>query len=144
MKKNMDLISELANIEIEELANEEFFQNTYELKVNSIGAKFTEAVLIKKKRKLSALQKAYRDFFLSMLSEYNVVSPAKLNKELKKEFFIRIKVEWKVKKAKLQEVKAIKPIVSKKEQYASVPVSRPSIAIEPFVTSNIEVKTIKK
>ena len=50
------------------------------------------------KRKLSILQKAYKEFFLAMLDEYKVSSPAQLSKEQKSIFFIRIKTEWKVKK----------------------------------------------
>jgi hypothetical protein len=132
MKKDLDLISELANIEYDELSNEDHAQHTYYLKVDLIESENKKENVIKKKRKLSPLQKAYRDFFLSLLSEYNVNSPAKLNKELKKEFFNRIKLEWPEKKASLKKVKNIKPLSSKKEKYANIKISRPSIALEPL------------
>ena len=95
------------------------------------------------KRKLSILQKAYKEFFLAMLDEYKVSSPAQLSKEQKSIFFTRIKTEWKVKKAKLLEVNTVKRKTSKKEQYANVKVSRPSIAIEPLVKTN-SVAKVKK
>jgi len=84
------------------------------------------------KRKLSILQQAYRGFFLALLEEYEVESPAKLTKEEKGEFFSRIKVEWKLKKAEMRKLKAKKvPSTSKKLNYATLKVSRPSIALEP-------------
>ena len=43
------------------------------------------------KRKLSILQKVYRDFFLAILDEYDVNSPAQLTKAKKSAFFTRIK-----------------------------------------------------
>jgi hypothetical protein len=133
MKKDLDLISELANIGYDELSNEDHIQHTHHLKVDLIESEKKQSNLIKKKRKLSPLQKAYREFFLSLLSEYNVDSPAKLNKELKREFFNRIKIEWQVKKAKLQKIKTTRAPATKKEKYASLKVSRPSISIEPLV-----------
>ena len=84
-------------------------------------------------RKLSLLQKAYKEFFLAMLAEYNVDSPAKLTKAQKSTFFTRIKNEWKVEKTKILEVDIVKRPTSKKEQYANLKVTRPSIAIEPVV-----------
>ena len=95
------------------------------------------------KRKLSILQKAYKEFFLAMLGEYKVSSPAQLSKEQKSIFFTRIKTEWKVKKAKLLEVNTVKRTTSKKGQYANVKVSRPSIAIAPLVKTN-SVAKVKK
>jgi hypothetical protein len=85
------------------------------------------------KRKLSILQKAYKKFFLAMLAEYEVDSPAKLSYDQKCEFFTRIKEDWKVRKAKLVKEKIKKPAPSKKDQYAKVKVSRPSIPLEPKV-----------
>ena len=66
------------------------------------------------KRKLSILQKAFREFFLAILSEYNVNSPGKLTKEQKSAFFTRIREEWKVKKAALLSVNIAKRSISKK------------------------------
>ena len=85
------------------------------------------------KRKLSILQKAYKEYFLAMLEEYEVNSPAKLNYDQKCEFFNRIKEGWKVRKAGLVKAKVKKPAPSKKDQYAKVKVSRPSIPLEPNV-----------
>lgn len=85
------------------------------------------------KRQLSLLQKAYKEFFLAILAEYNVDSPAKLTKEQKSIFFTRIKNEWKLKKADLLKVKKVKRPASKKELYANLKVSRPSVAISPPV-----------
>ena len=53
-------------------------------------------------RKLSELQKEYRDFFLGKLRLYGVKSPAELTKEEKSEFFTEIKQEWA--KYKLSEI----------------------------------------
>jgi hypothetical protein len=54
-------------------------------------------------RKLSELQKEYRDFFLEKLRLYGVKSPAELIKEKKSEFFTAIKQDWaKIKIAKRQ------------------------------------------
>ena len=50
------------------------------------------------KRELSRLQKAYKEFFLAMLNEYAVESPARLSKQQKTEFFTRIKDGWKARK----------------------------------------------
>jgi len=52
-------------------------------------------------RKLSKLQIAYSDFFVALLGEYDVTSPAKLSKEKKSEFFNRIKKEWPAAKRKV-------------------------------------------
>ena len=45
-------------------------------------------------RKLSALQKEYRAFFLEKMRLYSVKSPADLTKEEKSEFFTEIKQDW--------------------------------------------------
>ena len=45
-------------------------------------------------RKLSALQKEYRAFFLEKMRLYGVKSPAELTKEKKSEFFTEIKRDW--------------------------------------------------
>lgn len=86
------------------------------------------------KRKLSMLQKSYREFFLAMLAEYGVDSPAKLSHEQKKEFFTRIKQGWKERKAAIVNAKEKNPTASKISQYAKVKASRPSIALEPKVS----------
>lgn len=80
------------------------------------------------------LQKAYREFFLGMLDEYEVDSPAKLSHEQKREFFTRIKQGWKEKKAEIVTAKENETVPSKKSQYSKVKASRPSIALEPKVS----------
>ena len=80
------------------------------------------------------LQKAYREFFLAMLAEYEVDSPANLSHKKKKEFFTRIKQGWKERKAEILTAKEKKPSPSRKSQYAKVKASRPSIALEPKVS----------
>lgn len=86
------------------------------------------------KRKLSILQKAFKEFFLALLDEYEVDSPAKLSYDQKCEFFTRIKEGWKIKK-KLIATQSVKRIpASKKELYSKVKVSRPPIALEPKTT----------
>ena len=45
-------------------------------------------------RKLSELQKEYRDFFLEKLKHFGVKSPAELTKEKKSFFFTSIKKDW--------------------------------------------------
>lgn len=86
---------------------------------------------IKTARKLSPLQIAFKEFFLGMLDEYGVNSPAKLNREQKSAFFNRIKKEWRVRKAAMLKSEVKKSAPSKKAQYARIKVSRPSIPIEP-------------
>lgn len=96
------------------------------------------------KRKLSPLQIAYREFFLNMLNEYDVNSPASLSYDKKREFFTRIKEEWKLKKEAFAKEKRERESllkenvkqqpVSKKEEYAKVKGVRPPIALEPKVT----------
>ncbi len=53
------------------------------------------------KRKLSPLQKAYRGFFLEMLNKYGVKSQVNLDYEKKKEFFIKIREGWKLRKSEI-------------------------------------------
>jgi hypothetical protein len=93
------------------------------------------------KRKLSFLQKAYREFFHALLHEYDAKSPAQLTKELKSEFFTRIKNEWKLKKAELLAANEVKQPKSKKEQYANLKVYRPSVAIKPVVKVKSKANT---
>lgn len=83
------------------------------------------------KRELSILQKAYREFFLARLAEFGVDTPAKLDFEQKREFFIGIREGWKIKKAELSKARVPNPAPSKKDGYAKVKVSRPPIAMEP-------------
>ena len=45
-------------------------------------------------KKLSTLQKEYRDFFLNKLEQYEVKSPAHLSLEKKRQFFTEIKQGW--------------------------------------------------
>jgi hypothetical protein len=45
-------------------------------------------------KKLSALQKEYRDFFLNKLEQFEVKSPAHLSLEKKRKFFNEIKQDW--------------------------------------------------
>lgn len=82
------------------------------------------------KRKLSILQKAYREFFLGMLNEYGVKSPTILNQEQKREFFTRIREEWRVKKEEFARIKVREKPASKKEQYAKVKDPKPPILLE--------------
>ena len=89
------------------------------------------------KRELSILQKAYRDFFLDTLAGYKVSSPAQLTKAQKSDFFTRIKKEWKLKKAALLKGNTVRRSTSKKEQYGTLKISRPSIAIEPVVKAKV-------
>lgn len=77
---------------------------------------------------------AYKDFFLALLDNYGVDSPAKLSREQKSVFFTRIKKEWKFKKATILKKEVQKPAPSKKAQYAKVKVLKPSIALEPKTT----------
>ena len=56
-------------------------------------------------RKLSELQKQYRDFFLKKMSLYKVNSPAELTKEEKSRFFTEIKQEWAKYKKSIQKAK---------------------------------------
>ena len=91
-------------------------------------------------RKLSILQMAYREFFLAMLNEYGVKSPAILNQEQKRKFFTRIREEWRIKKEEFARIKVIKKPISKKEQYAKVKDSKPPILLEPE-TSYIRTPT---
>lgn len=90
------------------------------------------------KRKLSFLQEYYRNTFLELLHTYGVSSPAQLKKEEKKAFFTAVKKEWALRKAALAvaEVKEevneyVDPITDKKEGYAKVKISRPTVSIEP-------------
>lgn len=54
-------------------------------------------------KKLSQLQKEYRDFFLQKLKQYGAKSPAELTKAKKSEFFTGIKQDWaKIKTSKRQ------------------------------------------
>ncbi len=67
-------------------------------------------------RKLSALQKEYRDFFIEKMRFYGVKSPAELTKEKKSEFFTEIKQDWvkhKLSKRELKEIdkQKVQPIV---------------------------------
>ena len=55
-----------------------------------------------KKRALSPLQLAYREFFLNTLEEYNVKSPASLNYDDKRKFFTQIKSGWQIRKSELK------------------------------------------
>lgn len=56
-------------------------------------------------RKLSELQKEYRNFFLEKLELFGVKSPAELTKEKKSEFFTNIKQDW----AKIKRKKSVVP-----------------------------------
>ena len=96
------------------------------------------------KRKLSILQKAFREFFLAILSEYNVNSPGKLTKEQKSVFFTRIREEWKVKKAALLSVNIAKRSISKKESYSKVKVSKSVITIKRTTSKESSVPKTPK
>ena len=79
-------------------------------------------------RKLSELQKEYRDFFLEKLIFFGVKSPAELIKDKKSEFFNCIKQDWaEVKLAKIQIKETLKisqdttPIPTSKEKTKQTP-----------------------
>jgi hypothetical protein len=82
-------------------------------------------------RKLSILQQAYKEFFLDVLHEYSVDSPAKLSLEQKGIFFTNIKSGWKIKKAALFEKKEPQKPKSKKDTYSRVKVTKPAVGISP-------------
>lgn len=54
-----------------------------------------------KRKKLSPLQKEYRKFFKKRLKDFEIKSPAELDKEKKRDFFGDIPPEWKEKKDEL-------------------------------------------
>jgi hypothetical protein len=92
-------------------------------------------------RKLSDLQKEYRDFFLGKLELYGVKSPAELSKEKKSEFFTEIKQDWtkyKLSKKQLKEIdkKKIQPTVEEpfeiyKEQ-STKEIDKPTIPVKEW------------
>jgi hypothetical protein len=86
------------------------------------------------KRELSILQKAYREFFLNILADYEVDTPAKLSYDQKRVFFTVIREGWKVKKSEFAKTIVKVPAPSKKTGYAKVKATRPSIALEPETT----------
>ncbi len=83
------------------------------------------------KRRLSKLQREYREFFLCMLNEFEVRSPAELSYEGKREFFVRIREGWKVKKQELEKAVKPKPKPSRKKTYAKVKSARAPTIIQP-------------
>lgn len=98
------------------------------------------------KRKLSILQMAYREFFLALLAEYEVNSPAKLSDEQKREFFTRIKEGWRVRKAEIAKQTKRRRSPSNKAGYAKVKGTRPSIALEPksnYASSASKIKEVE-
>ncbi len=104
----------------------------------SSGQKLYSEVVEFFKRKLSALQQAYKAFIASMLKSFEVDSIEELNEEQKHDFFKRVESEWEIKKQDviieedeeiIEEEKVDSP--SKKETYASLKVTRPPIALEP-------------
>ena len=84
-----------------------------------------------KKRKLSRLQREYRDFFLSLLKEFGAQSPAHLSYEAKREFFVKIREGWKVKKQEIAKATKPKPQPSKKKTYTKVRSVRAPTVIQP-------------
>ena len=60
---------------------------------NTFNESFSTDELLTEKV-LSELQKTYRAYFKEMLKIYDVNSPAKLSKEMKKEFFKNIRKYW--------------------------------------------------
>ena len=84
-----------------------------------------------KKRTLSKLQREYREFFLSMLKEYEVRSPAELSYDQKREFFVGIREGWKVKKQAIARAAKPKPKPSRKKTYAKVRSARAPTVIQP-------------
>ncbi len=86
-----------------------------------------------KKRALSPLQLAYREFFLNTLEEYNVKSPASLNYNDKRKFFTQIKSGWQICKSELKKKTPPKAPHTKKEQYAKLKAPQSSIPLEPRI-----------
>ncbi|MDN3205651.1 hypothetical protein [Algoriphagus sediminis] len=93
-------------------------------------------------RKLSFLQKEYRQFFLERLAQFGVNSPARLSKEEKSEFFTGIKQGWKIKKLEFAKRTRPKAKPTKKQGYAKLIVSRPAVALEPKNFYNSKGSTI--
>jgi hypothetical protein len=83
------------------------------------------------KRRLSFLQLEYRNFFLALLKDYNVKSPASLNYEDKKKFFTQIKDGWQIRKSELKRKTQPKVRPTKKEQYAKLKAPQSTISLEP-------------
>jgi len=104
----------------------------------SLVEKTYSDLIIYVKRKLSKLQKAYKEIFALMLEKFGVKSPADLTDEQKKSFFTNLEKAWKDKKEKvileekeeIPQEKATKTPL-KKEQYAIIKTSKPPIALEP-------------
>lgn len=82
-------------------------------------------------RKLSKLQEAYKEFFLSMLMDYGVNSPAKLSLEQKKAFFNDIKSDWRVEKASILSKASPQEAKTKKDTYAKIKTTKPAVGISP-------------
>lgn len=83
-------------------------------------------------RKLSALQKEYRSFFLGKLKLYGVSSPAHLTKTKKSEFFTSIKTDWA--KIKLEKKRKKKPGINQAppraiRKSAAVEESKPTYSV---------------
>jgi hypothetical protein len=84
-----------------------------------------------KKHKLSKLQTEYRGFFLSVLREYDVRSPADLVYEKKREFFLRIREGWKLKKASLTGESTSEVVIPRDTRYADVKSGRSPQILTP-------------
>lgn len=66
---------------------------------------YLKSEILMNERKLSALQKEYRAFFLGKMELYGVKSPAELTKDKKSEFFTEIKQDWAKHKLEKQQLK---------------------------------------
>lgn len=88
-------------------------------------------------KKLSELQKQYRDFFIAKMEVYGVKSPVQLSKEKKSEFFTEIKYDWAKRKIENQQLKD-----SKKNAITSLE-EQQNVYIEPE-NINKQNTTVKK
>ncbi len=84
-------------------------------------------------KKLSKLQRTYKNFFLNELTKFQVDSPAKLSLEQKREFFNNIRDGWKIIKAELTSNELEKKITNQESNYALLKICRRNITLEPKV-----------
>lgn len=88
-------------------------------------------------RKLSELQKEYRNFFIGKMELYGVKSPAQLTKEKKSKFFTEVKKDWakhKLEKQRLKEAKKNLPTL----------VEEPVEVYEEYKNINKETSPLKE
>lgn len=105
-KKTLQSKTGLTDSELRDLLKNKWSESVYEKykdKLSKLDESFnsTKNIITEKKRVLSKLQKAYREFFFDMLDVYGVDSPASLDEKDKKDFFNDIKKKWKYQKRKI-------------------------------------------